>query len=95
MGQDARTSGNTIIGPDGFPLSLCDLPPPDTRRWVISRKATVVAAVRGGLISLDEACERYALTMEEFLGWQAAITRFGVPGLRATRLQQYRPDGRH
>ena len=30
------------------------------------RKAEVVAAVSGGLLSVDEACERYSLTLEEF-----------------------------
>jgi len=95
MGRDAREFTNAVIGPAGYPLGPADLPPPDTKRWVISRKAAVVAAVRGGLISLDEACERYALTLEEFLGWQDAIARFGLPGLRATRVQQYRPDGGH
>ena len=79
-----------VIGPDGSPLTLADLPPPSTRRWVIRRKAEVVAAVRGGLLSLDEACRRYTLTVEEFLAWQHAIDRFGLAGLRATRVQQYR-----
>jgi hypothetical protein len=49
-----------------------------------------VAAVRGGLLTLDEACERYSLTNEEFLGWQQSIDRHGMAGLRTTRLQQYR-----
>ena len=62
-----------VIGPDGSPLTLADLPPNGTRRWVIRRKAEVVAAVRGGLLTLEEACERYTLTVEEFLGWQKAI----------------------
>ena len=79
-----------IIGPDGMPLTLADLPPPNTKRWVIRRKAEVVAAVRGGLLSLEEACNRYKLTLEEFLAWQKAIDQFGLPGLRATRVQQYR-----
>jgi hypothetical protein len=48
-----------VIGPDGSPLTIADLPPSNTRRWVIRRKAEVVAAVRGGLLSLDEACQRY------------------------------------
>lgn len=81
---------NVVIGPDGSPLTLSDLPRPDTQRWVIRRKAEVVAAVRGGLLSLEEACERYTLTVEEFLGWQAAIDRHGLAGLRATRVQDYR-----
>lgn len=79
-----------VIGPDGTPLTLRDLPPPSTKRWVIRRKAEVVAAVRGGLLTLEEACERYTLTVEEFLSWQKAIDQFGLPGLRATRVQQYR-----
>jgi hypothetical protein len=79
-----------VIGPTGAPLTLADLPPPNTQRWVIRRKAEVVAAVRGGLLSLDEACTRYSLTNEEFLGWQASIDRYGLAGLRTTRIQQYR-----
>ena len=66
------------------------LPPANTKRWVIRRKAEVVAAVRGGLLTLDEACERYSLTNEEFIGWQQSIDRHGMAGLRTTRLQQYR-----
>jgi hypothetical protein len=79
-----------VIGPTGAPLTIHDLPPEDTERWVIRRKAEVVAAVRGGLLSLDEACERYRLTNEEFLGWQKSIERYGMAGLRTTRIQQYR-----
>ena len=56
----------------------------------LPKGSRVVAAVRGGLLSLDDACKRYTLTVEEFLAWQRAIERFGMPGLRATRVQQYR-----
>jgi hypothetical protein len=79
-----------VIGPTGAPLTLSDLPPRETERWVIRRKAEVVAAVRGGLLTLDEACERYRLTNEEFLGWQKSIDAHGMAGLRTTRIQQYR-----
>jgi hypothetical protein len=79
-----------VIGPTGAPLTLSDLPPRDTQRWVIRRKAEVVAAVHGGLLTLDEACDRYSLTSEEFLGWQKSIEQHGLAGLRTTRLQQYR-----
>jgi hypothetical protein len=82
-----------IIGLDGKPMTIEDLPPKTTKRWVIRRKAEVVAAVRGGLISLDDACNRYKLSVEEFLSWQKAIDKHGLPGLRTTRLQQYRPPG--
>ena len=90
MGDDRRGRVSYVIGPDGSPLTLADLPPPSTKRWVIRRKAEVVAAVRGGLLSLDEACKRYTLTVEEFLAWQRAIDRHSLAGLRATRVQQYR-----
>jgi hypothetical protein len=67
-----------------------ELPSPNTRRWVVRRKAVVVQAVRNGSISLQEACRRYHLSVEEFLAWQRAIERHGIPGLRVTRLQIYR-----
>lgn len=93
MLQQQRTNSRGekyVVGPTGSPLTLSDLPPANTQRWVIRRKAEVVAAVRGGLLTLDEACERYSLTNEEFLAWQQSIDRHGLAGLRATRLQQYR-----
>ena len=67
-----------------------NLPSPDTQRWVVRRKAAVVAAVESGKITLEEACRRYQLTEEEFRGWQRAFEAHGLPGLRATRLQHYR-----
>ncbi len=79
-----------VIGPTGAPLTLADLPPPNTQRWVIRRKAEVVAAVRAGIITLEEACRRYTLSIEEFLSWQRLVDSHGLPGLRVTRLQDYR-----
>lgn len=72
------------------PAPAADLPSPNTKRWVVRRKAVVVAAVRSGALSLQEACRRYNLSVEEFLAWQRSIDRYGVPGLRVTRLQIYR-----
>ena len=88
--QQFRTRSRYVIGPDGSPLTVADLPPRDTKRWVIRRKAEVVAAVRGGLLSLEEACDRYVLTVEEYLGWQRSIDRHGLAGLRTTKIQKYR-----
>jgi hypothetical protein len=67
-----------------------NLPPPNTQRWVVRRKAAVVAAVRGGRITLQEALHRYQLTEEEYRSWERAFESHGLPGLRATRVQQYR-----
>ena len=69
---------------------MTNLPPADTRRWVVRRKAAVVAAVQSGKITIQEACRRYNLSEEEFRAWQRAFEAHGLPGLRATRLQQYR-----
>ena len=79
-----------ITLPDGSVLSRADLPPPETRRWVASRKAIVVNAVVYGLLSQSEAMERYALSEEEFTLWQRAVERHGVKGLKVTAIQKYR-----
>jgi hypothetical protein len=79
-----------VIGPFGDLLTAELLPAKDTGRWTPRRKAEVVAAVEGGLLTFDEACGRYRLTMEELIGWQRAVGRSGMRGLRITRLQQYR-----
>ncbi len=86
MGQDAPI-------PDfgSRNLTIKDLPPPGTTRWVVRRKAAVVAGVRQGLITLEEACHRYTLSVEEFLSWQRLIEQHGERGLRVTRLKDYRP----
>src|ERR1700745_1058218 len=82
-----------LLGEEILPRTrslVADLPPPDTKRWVARRKAVVVDAVRSGVISLEEVCRRYELSVEEFLAWQRAIETHGVAGLRVTRLQIYR-----
>jgi hypothetical protein len=76
--------------PDGTVMTRADLPPPDTRRWVASRKAAVVRAVACGLISRASALEAYALSEEEFTEWETAVERHGVAALRTTWLQRYR-----
>lgn len=88
--RDEDHRPGAVIGPLGAPLTMNDLPPPGLRRWVMRRKAEVVAAVNGGLLTLDEACERYDLSLEELASWQRAVEFFGMPGLRATRVQDYK-----
>ncbi len=90
MIQNQKFRPDKVIGPLGEALTVETLPPPSTTRWVVRRKAEVVAAVNGGLLSVDEVCERYNLTAEEFAGWQRAIDRSGMPGLRVTRIQHYK-----
>lgn len=90
-GRDDRPKA--VIGPLGEALTLADLPPHDTTRWIVRRKAEVVAVVNGGLLSVHDVVERYGLTLEEFACWQRAVDRSGIQGLRVTRIQQYREVG--
>ncbi len=76
--------------PDGTVLTRADLPPAATRRWVASRKAVVVRAVEHGLLGRAEALDRYALSDEEFDGWQQAVLAHGIEALKVTALQKYR-----
>ena len=73
-----------------IPASVDDLPSPDTIRWHTHRKARVVAGVRIGLISLEDACRRYRLSAEEFASWRRLIDEHGLLGLRVTYCKQYR-----
>lgn len=77
----SRMTGNQqsrparVIGPCGEELTLDTLPPADTPRWTIRRKADVVAAVTGGLLGVNEACARYGLSIEELTNWQRALLK--------------------
>ena len=79
-----------ITLPDGSVMTRADLPPPETRRWVASRKAAVVRAVVHGLITREEAQTRYALSAEEFAEWERAVEAHGEAGLKVTALQRLR-----
>lgn len=79
-----------VVGPLGEPLTIDSLPPPGTTRWVVRRKAEVVAAVNGGLLTFEDVCARYGLSLEEFASWKRAVERSGMPGLRVTRIQHYK-----
>lgn len=76
--------------PDGTVMTRADLPEPETRRWVASRKAAVVRAIRHDLISREEAIERYDLSEEELDNWHAAVEQHGEAALKATAIQRYR-----
>ena len=61
----------------------------NTTRWVASRKAAVVHAIREGLLTVEEA-GRYSLSTEELLVWQERLDRHGTRGLLASHLQTSR-----
>jgi hypothetical protein len=95
LARDKKAQLKFIYGPRGETLTLPDLPPPETRRWVTRRKAEVVAAVESGLLTLGDACQRYALSVEEFTSWQRSMERHGLAGLRCTQAQKYRHHDTH
>ncbi|MDT9597444.1 CtrA inhibitor SciP [Sphingosinicella rhizophila] len=90
MARHYQTQQDNRPHPLGGPITLANLPPPDTTRWVARRKAQVVAAVQAGLLTIEEALIRYRLSLEEFNSWQKALYRHGVRGLQTTHLQIFK-----
>ena len=90
--SDKSRLAKRVIGPSGAELTLDTLPPSDTKRWVIRRKAEVVAAIRGELLTVEDACTRYGLSAEEIESWQRLVESHGMLGLRTTRVNQYRDN---
>ncbi|WP_306455591.1 DUF1153 domain-containing protein [Sphingopyxis sp. JAI108] len=62
--RGVRMRYEALIGPYGR-LTTGDLPSSPTTYWVSRRKAEVLAAIDGGLLTVDEACKRYRLSLEE------------------------------
>ena len=81
-----------VVGPEGFLINLESLPAPGTTRWVARRKAEVVAAVQGGLLTTSEACQRYGLSEEELREWQLAMAGGGLKGLMLRRRSRSKPS---
>ncbi|PZQ48485.1 MAG: DUF1153 domain-containing protein [Micavibrio aeruginosavorus] len=66
------------------------LPPPTTQRWVKSRKLAVIKAIDKGLLTDEQACQRYSLSAEELESWKMALNRHGPGALRTTHINRYR-----
>jgi hypothetical protein len=94
LNKAVTSAQGAVRGPYGNLLALEDLPRPNTHRWVVRRKAEVLAAIIGGLLSLEQACDRYKLSVEELTAWQTALHQYGLLGLRTSRLQHYRAKTR-
>jgi hypothetical protein len=80
----------SVTLPDGTIMTRADLPPTDTRRWVASRKASVIKAVGAGLLTRAEALDQYSLSDDEFSEWETAVAEHGEAALKTTALQRYR-----
>lgn len=84
------TPGRAVVDPYGEPVTVDTLPGSDTVRWIPRRKAQVICAIRGGLISREEACDRYGISSAELFSWEYLLDEHGLTALRVTRIQQYR-----
>lgn len=78
-----------VIGPVGEKLTRDKLPSPNAR-WTTRRKGEIVAAVKGGLLTLAEMERHYGISLEEFASWARSFDRAGLSGLRVTQAQHYR-----
>ncbi len=72
---------------DGTILSLSDLPPANTTRWVASTKAAVIRVYLAGLATRDDLIEKYALSSEEFEIWLNRYIDGGKQALKVTKIQ--------
>ena len=77
-----------VIGPESEPIGPEDLPEHADIRWVRRRKARVVAAVRGGILSLHEALQRYSLSLEEFIEWEREVGHDVAERRRTGRMRE-------
>lgn len=74
----------------GYSADITLLPPPTTQRWVKSRKLAVIKAIENGILSDEQACQRYSLSQEELDSWKKALNRHGPGALRTTHINRYR-----
>jgi len=65
-------------------LTIADLPEAGLSRWTAARKSIVIRAVMFGLISADDAIDRYELTQDEFQEWLRCYADYGRNGLKVT-----------
>ena len=75
--------------PDDLLGDVPELPRP-RQRWTVGRKAKVIRTVRDGWVPIEEVCEIYNISVDEFVAWERDLDRYGIHGLRTTRFQIYR-----
>jgi hypothetical protein len=90
VGMSENSPGRAVIDPFGEPLTIDRLPPADTVRWVVRRKAQVVCAIREGLITRQDACDRYGISDVELFSWERLLEDHGPKALHTTKTQRYR-----
>lgn len=67
------------------------IPPAGDQRWTPRRKADVCCAIFAGALTMEEAAERWDMTLPEIASWLAHFRDHGKNGLSTTKLQDFRP----
>lgn len=70
-----------------------ELPPEHTTWWTPLRKASVVAHIKKGTLTTQEAISRYKLSDEELSEWKTDFGRGGVPALRVVKRRKRHSAG--
>ena len=78
----------------GYVLRDPGAAPQPKLKWTPKRKADVVKDVECGKKTLEDTLRQYQLSYDEFHAWKRHLELHGQPGLRTTRVQQYRSTSR-
>lgn len=86
----ATTRPKYVLGPTGQ-ITVDTLPTANTARWTARRKAEVIAAIHGGLVTRAWALNTYKhLTDNELRYWETTYRKFGLDGLKVTKVHEHR-----
>lgn len=69
---------------DGGLITPGSLPPDSTRRWTPGRRATILLAVRGGLLTIADVDQRWRISPDEFAEWDRRFDGRSAKSLRVT-----------
>lgn len=72
---------------DGTIFSVRELPRRNGR-WTAGRKAEVVCAIMSGILTVQEAMDRYNLSEEELSRWHNTLAASGQEALRVNQIQK-------
>ena len=84
---DAITAAAAANDIDGDVFGSVPELPPAQGRWSARRKASVIEAIRGGWLPVEEVCRLYSLSPDEILSWERTIDQRGMAGLHIKQLQ--------
>lgn len=82
-----------VYGPDGEIITMSNLPKGLHSVWRWKNKAMILAAVHGGLVTMEEVARCYGFTKKELMEWAARVRTQGFSGLRVDALDNEPTEG--